>query len=496
MLYLSSEISWIAPLNILSFDITSLGGPVCLGPLSDGQRLLLGLIVPGICVLQLLFTCLVSFLLLTIRRKGHCNNQCAERWMPHDEFQPAKYFRTIVAVIIFAYVVMCRTILSFYDCIPVGEESVVSTYPAMSCNGDEYKMLAPLFYVLTAVIVCGFPLIVLSVLLYQYANGSLTQAAQQREADAQKKNAFPAIINMKMKFLSDVYGSHALFYEVILFIRRITTIVLLVFYTSDRPRKLLALSIFNVAYLLMHFSLKPHLDKFDNLQETFGLTVHTVITVILLTAAEPLNGIISSICGILIWATVLLFVIRILYNRFRLPDTQRETDIALFGTLFGARRRSTVTRGGSMTFEPESPSPGRSPDSPSPLESPSPNSPHSPTSPQAFPVTDQPNESHRSHLHHRNSSLQLVGVETGNVLGDAIEDTPLNFDLGLTTQISMPQDSVVVTTTTTSDIVLQPTPPPLLMQPSPPSSDNNTSSSSSTISFLPAPPLQPSPPSL
>ena len=89
------------------------------------------------------------------------------------------YIHAFASRIVFSYPTITLTTLQFINCRTVGPWRLVATSPDTLCTTTEYYAWSVLYYVLLAVVVIGFPL-VMALLLYRWRTRLQTKIYKDR----------------------------------------------------------------------------------------------------------------------------------------------------------------------------------------------------------------------------------------------------------------------------------------------------------------------------
>jgi len=135
-------------------------GGICLAPLSPLSKLSVGMIIPAICVVQLLLTFLIRLVY------WYCKHG---RYDDGVKVHKSPYIRTLFGFLLFSYNSIVSTLMKYFGCMRISDtQSVLRSEPAISCNDDDddYNSMKPLFSILLVIIAFGAPIGILLGLVY------------------------------------------------------------------------------------------------------------------------------------------------------------------------------------------------------------------------------------------------------------------------------------------------------------------------------------------
>jgi len=152
---------WLAWLTIFDFNIFDSSGNVCVAPLDPLAKLSIGIIVPAICIVQLMLTFLIR-LAYWYYKHG--------RFDDGIKIHKSPYIRTLFGFLLFSYNSVVSTLIKYFGCLKITDTlSVVRSKPAISCTDNaEYDSLKPLFSFLLGIIGIGAPIAILIGLCYNH----------------------------------------------------------------------------------------------------------------------------------------------------------------------------------------------------------------------------------------------------------------------------------------------------------------------------------------
>jgi hypothetical protein len=200
-------------------------------------------------------------------------------WQPH--------LRVVLTLVIFSYNSVLKTIISFFDCIPVYDDRLLASAPAISCTHNaQYNNLKPLVYVLIVFVGIGVPVGFLSILLYGAYQGLLINAQfRARFGVLYVSLTFfaPLLLvlhQLRLFTLSvllfsanryEVYSERFFFWDVVVLVRRVIVISVLTVGSSVRQLKLDYVSVFNILALVVHMVCPPLAFSFRTVSVPFLL---------------------------------------------------------------------------------------------------------------------------------------------------------------------------------------------------------------------------------
>lgn len=157
---LEAMISW---LGIFTFEPTQTV-PYCPVEMDEYGKFLMLIVVPGLFGVLL---GLMTVLHCLMDRSTICQ-RCCTRCLNKFPFQPYKYRRTGLAMLIFSYTHFADTYLKFLQCVPLeadpalpnGSVSVVREWPAMICESNEYNQYLPFVWTALVLNVIGLPIFI------------------------------------------------------------------------------------------------------------------------------------------------------------------------------------------------------------------------------------------------------------------------------------------------------------------------------------------------
>jgi len=159
--YVCVRAAWLAWLTIFDFNIFVSSGNVCVAPLEPLAKLSIGIIVPAICIVQLLLTFLINL------AYWYCKHG---RFDDGIKIHKSPYIRTLFGFLLFSYNSVVSSLIKYLGCLKITDTlSVVRSKPAISCtNNEEYDSLKPLFSFLLGIIGIGAPIAILIGLCYNH----------------------------------------------------------------------------------------------------------------------------------------------------------------------------------------------------------------------------------------------------------------------------------------------------------------------------------------
>eukprot|EP00808_Paulinella_micropora_P020350 g73633.t1 len=267
LLFFPPSTEWLSWLELLNFNFVAAGEASasqgeCIAAVSPMTQLLAGVFSPCVAAGQLAMTMFISW----------CINRILVKYAGKEgKFNSAPYWRSMVGLFLFSYNSIANTTLNFFQCTTVLGTSVIAKYPAIRCDSEEYKAYKPLFSMLLAVVVIGFPLIIGSVLVIK-----------KREL---RKKEWQARIGT----LYEVYTHRRFYWEVVILFRRIVVngVVVGLSDNDKRNQMLQVASFVNVVLMVLHMLASPFGTMRENQLETFSLTMLALLTLALYGVQAP-----------------------------------------------------------------------------------------------------------------------------------------------------------------------------------------------------------------
>jgi len=168
LLFFGEDTAWLSWLSVFDFNIFQSAGDVCVAPFSPLAKFSLGVVVPILCVLLLLVTYGIHYL---IWRHKHGK---IDDGVP---FAKNKYMRTLCALFLFSYNTIAFTSISFFGCERFEQYgSRMIRVPAVDCDSASYDEAIPLYLVLLLAITIAGPIVLIVCLFYHMRKRRLRTA--------------------------------------------------------------------------------------------------------------------------------------------------------------------------------------------------------------------------------------------------------------------------------------------------------------------------------
>jgi len=200
-----------------------------------------------------------------------------------------------------------------------GADSVVATYPGLSCESNEYKNTAGFMWFLVVTVVIGVPVGIAVGLWWN------RKRLYDPEDDKFKR---------RYGIVFETYLERRFWWEVVILIRRVVLIAVYTGVNSNFALQNSWLSVANVLFLLIHLVALPYASPADNIYEATELVVLIILTTLLSSAPIPLTLPYQVGLSLLVLGTATVFLIRVVYNRVT-RWYQRRRDKAKKGSVPG-----------------------------------------------------------------------------------------------------------------------------------------------------------------
>jgi hypothetical protein len=306
LVFFTSTVNWLGWLSIFQFNFSEGTQAICLAPLTPMEKLISGIVAPLICFAELFLFIFFHGLHHTIRefyRHFHDQNYSKKAW----NYNP--FIRSTCGLLLFSYNSIVDATLKYFNCTSVNGTAVVASQPSIVCSSNDYKNYLPLFTILLAGVVCGFP-ILLGVLMYirrhsLYKGGSMIS---------------------RYGLLYATYKPTRWWYEVFVLVRRVLLLFITVLMTGQREQLYAYCTFMNLLVLLVHLCLWPFLDEADNLMEAASLVILAMLTALLTGISTPIKNAESAGVTMLVFIPgcfMLLIMVQKRIIQFRKEAAQR-----------------------------------------------------------------------------------------------------------------------------------------------------------------------------
>jgi len=71
-------------------------------------------------------------------------------------YTPAKYVRTMIEVFVFSFNILITTVIEFFDCVQVGDNCYIRSYPAIVRGDSEWKSILYALFFFAFFLIVGF----------------------------------------------------------------------------------------------------------------------------------------------------------------------------------------------------------------------------------------------------------------------------------------------------------------------------------------------------
>jgi hypothetical protein len=173
------------------------------------------------------------------------------RETPPERFRYSPYTRTACSLLLYSYLQITSSCLTYVNCVEVNGKRVVFDAPAIECDSADYNRWLPLVVLLIVLEVCLFPLLVL-VFLFRRRTDIM-------KSDARFRKSYGVL------FESFVPGCW--FWTPWALARQTLLIVLGRVYRSSHSIRYLAFTYFNALMMLLTAVIKPNLYRVENTAE-------------------------------------------------------------------------------------------------------------------------------------------------------------------------------------------------------------------------------------
>jgi hypothetical protein len=254
---------------------------------------MLGIVMPGVCVGLLVLTGIVHASMHCAcngckctgseRRRtiytgddnsGPCKGRCGITMGNGRPFKKSGYLRSAFGLLLFSYNSVATVVFKFLRCEDITDDtSVIFSAPAIRCESSEYKSMTILIICVLAIVVIGFPLVLLAFLCHAHRNDKLGSTK------------FAGRIGM----LYEAYNAKHYWWESMVLFRRSILIALLSLLDLDRASLFTVLCLGNLVFLVIHLIFAPYRANRDNNLETGFMAMLVVITLRLVASKETLS---------------------------------------------------------------------------------------------------------------------------------------------------------------------------------------------------------------
>lgn len=306
LLFVSDTAAYVAWLSFISFNIlnSSASGSTCVVPLSPLQKLLSGIVLPLICIAQLIaFAVAHATIWWLARRWPSLKTRFSS--LNTDKWHKSPYIRTLFSLLLFSYNSVASSVLAFFRCVtvPGSDERVVASQPGLSCSSHQYNSARPWIVIILVVVVIGAPLCLLMFLLAHHLRLRRWLCARvpmlskwinvdddefDRRADFSRVHPFSRKFQLRFGIIFCVFKPTMFFFEVVIVTRRAILVGVLAVLANEPIKAYSWLSLVCVICLALHYAMTPYISAQDNSLEALSLFIHAILC-IFLTAFNASN---------------------------------------------------------------------------------------------------------------------------------------------------------------------------------------------------------------
>ncbi len=295
-----SSRAWLDWINFFNISPQSATQGVCFAPMDAFQRLQMALFLPWILFVELG----VIYCVHRCLRSLSCNG--------------SSYARASMALVLFTYMHVSSTVLKYLQCVQVGDSRVVFSSPSISCHDDRYNkwMIWVIFFLVIDVM--GMP----CVLLYMLAK------------HWESLNSGKIISRWGILYESNK-RQHPWWTVIILWRRLLYVVIDIVVHVGSLRNMLFAF--LSCIVLASHMYIRPYEAEDQNDKETYFITIHIVLSILLTANPAPYSLLICVFIFILIVCPAVIFVVTQIMAKYKQQKNTPTTNVEMSSVVINSK---------------------------------------------------------------------------------------------------------------------------------------------------------------